>query len=215
MWKLKRDQQKKLTDLEEKQAEEISSITRNQVEHLKQIKERDIELRKKTLKETEHKFLEWQKKEEALVESSRKQLTEQFERQKRQQEEEQRASEEEERQCYLQLEEGLTHLWPQPLYGKSTDEPTLPNQKDFRQALANRYEDQECENYVSTTLTFLKVRKEYGLPALINPYLEERAQEYNCIQEEALQSEIETEGEETTEEQSDEEEENSQGESRG
>ena len=163
------------------------------------------------MKEAENKFLEWQKKEEALVESSRKQLKEQFEKRKKQQEEEHRTSEEKEREYYLQLEEGLTHLWPQPLYGKPTDEPTLPNQKDFRHALANRYEDQECENYISTTLTLLKVCREHGLPALINPYLEERAREYNHIQEEALQSEIETEGEETTEEQSDKEGESSQG----
>ena len=175
LWKLKRDHQKRLTDLEEKQAEEISSISRNQVDQLKQAKESDIELRKKTWKELENKFLEWQRKEEALVESSRTQLKEQFEKTKRKQEEEEKAKQEEERECYLQLEEGLTHLWPQPLYGKCTDEPTLPNQRDFRHALANRYQNQECENYVSTTLTLLKVRKEHGLPALINPYLVEKA----------------------------------------
>ena len=209
MWKLKRDHQKRLTDLEEKQAEEISSISRNQVDQLKQVKGRDIELRKKTQKELENKFLEWQRKEEALVESSRTGLKEQFEKTKRKQEEEEKAKQEEERECYLQLEEGLTHLWPQPLYGKPTDEPTLPNQRDFRHALANRYQNQECENYVSTTLTLLKVRKEHGLPALINPYLVEKAWEYNHSQEEAFQSEEEreTEGEENT----DEEGENSQG----
>ena len=102
-------------------------------------------------------------------------------------------------------------MWPQPLYGKPTDEPTLPNEKDFRHALANRYKDKECENYISTTLTLLKVHKEHSLPALINPYLEERTREYNRIQGEALQSEIEKEGEETTEEQSDKEGESSQG----
>ena len=200
MWKLKRDHQKSLTDLEEKQAQEISEISRNQVEQLKQVKERDIELRKKTQKELEMKFCEWQSKEEALVESSRKQLKEQFEKAKRKQEEEEKANQEEERECYLQLEEALTYLWPQPLYGKPTDEPTLPNQRDFRHALANRYENQECENYVSTTLTLLKIRREHGLPALINPYLVEKAQEYNQTQEEAFQSEeeSETEGEENS-----------------
>ena len=185
LWKLKRDHQKSLTDLEEKQAQEISEISRNQAEQLKQVKERDTELRKKTQKELETKFCEWQSKEEALVESSRKQLREQFERAKRRQEEEEKTNQEEERECYLQLEEALTYLWPQPLYGKPTDEPTLPNQRDFRHALANRYENQECENYLSTTLTLLKIRKEHGLPALINPYLVEKAQEYNQTQEEA------------------------------
>ena len=209
LWKLKRDHQKRLTDLEEKQAEEISSISRNQVNQLKLVKERDIELLKKTQKELENKFLEWQRKEEALVESSRTGLKEQFEKTKRKQEEEEKAKQEEKRECYLQLEEGLTHLWPQPLYGKPTDEPTLPNQRDFRHTLANRYQNQECENYVSTTLTLLKVRKEHGLPALINPYLVEKAWEYNNSQEEAFQSEEEreTEGEENT----DKEGENSQG----
>ena len=86
------------------------------------------------------------------------------------------------------------------MYGKPTDEPTLPNQRDFRHALANRYENQECENYVSTTCTLLKVRKEHGLPALINPYLVEKAQEYNQTQEEAFQAEEETEGEENSDE---------------
>ena len=173
---------------------------KNQIEQLKQVKERDIELRKKTQKELETKFCEWQSKEEALVESSRKQLKEQFEKAKRKQEEEEKANQEEERECYLQLEEALTYLWPQPLYGKPTDEPTLPSQRDFRHALANRYENQECENYVSTTLTLLKIRREHGLLALINPYLVEKAQEYNQTQEEAFQSEeeSETEGEENS-----------------
>ena len=86
------------------------------------------------------------------------------------------------------------------MYGKPTDEPTLPNQRDFRHALADRYENQECENYVSTTLTLLKIRREHSLPALINPYLVEKAQDYNQTQEEAFQSEekSETEGEENS-----------------
>ena len=86
------------------------------------------------------------------------------------------------------------------LHSKPTDEPTLPNQRDFRHALANRYENQECENYVSTTLTLLKIRREHSLPALINPYLVEKTQEYNQTQEEAFQSEeeTETEGEENS-----------------
>ena len=66
--------------------------------------------------------------------------------------------------------------------------------------MANRYENQECENYVSTTLTLLKVRKEHSLPALINPYLVEKAQEYNQTQEEAFPAEEETEGEENSDE---------------
>ena len=61
--------------------------------------------------------------------------------------------------------------------------------------MANRYENQECENYVSTTLTLLKIRREHGLPALINPYLVEKTQEYNQTQEEAFQSEEESEPE--------------------
>ena len=200
VWKLKRDHQKRLSDIEEKQAEEISSTSRNQVEQLKQVKERDIELRKKTQKDLEKKFLEWQRKEEELIESSKKQLKEQFDKTKRKQEEEEKANQEEERECYLQLEEGLAHLWPQPLYGKPTDEPILPNQRDFRHAVANRFENQECENYVSTTLTLLKVRREHALPAIINPYLEEKAREYNQTQEEVFESADEAEGEETTEE---------------